>query len=118
MQYRIGQGTDVHKLESETPLIIGGVSIPCSKGSKGHSDGDVLYHALVDSLLGSLAQGDIGQLAVPVRNFHRSHDGPVSDQLNHQSVGIGTGIQVNFSVIAKFAVRRFFPVHRTAILCW
>ena len=41
-------------------LIIGGVSIPFSKGSKGHSDGDVLYHAMVDAMLGSLALGDIG----------------------------------------------------------
>ena len=61
MKNRIGQGFDVHKLKAGVPLIIGGVSIPHSKGSKGHSDGDVLFHAIVDALLGSLALGDIGK---------------------------------------------------------
>ena len=61
MQNRIGYGIDVHRLENGTPLIIGGVSISYSKGSKGHSDGDVLFHAIVDAILGSLALGDIGQ---------------------------------------------------------
>ena len=61
MKNRIGQGIDVHQLVVGTPLIIGGVSISYSRGSKGHSDGDVLFHAIVDAILGSLALGDIGQ---------------------------------------------------------
>jgi len=61
MKNRIGQGFDAHKLKVGTPLTIGGVSIPNSKGSEGHSDGDVLYHAIVDACLGAIAQGDIGQ---------------------------------------------------------
>ena len=61
MQYRIGSGVDSHRLEEGSPLIIGGVSIPFQKGSKGHSDGDVLFHAIVDAILGSLALGDIGK---------------------------------------------------------
>ena len=61
MNSRIGQGVDVHKLDKGTPLIIGGVSIPSDKGSIGHSDGDVLYHAIVDACLGAMALGDIGQ---------------------------------------------------------
>ena len=61
MENKIGQGFDVHKLEIGTPLIIGGVSIPNNKGSLGHSDGDVLYHAIVDACLGAMALGDIGQ---------------------------------------------------------
>ena len=61
MQNRIGQGIDVHQLKAGTSLLIGGVNIPYFKGSKGHSDGDVLYHAIVDALLGALALGDIGQ---------------------------------------------------------
>ena len=60
MPTRIGNGFDVHQLEAGTPLIIGGVPIPFHQGSMGHSDGDVLYHAIVDALLGSLALGDIG----------------------------------------------------------
>ena len=61
MKIRIGQGIDVHQLIADIPLVIGGVSIPYSKGSKGHSDGDVLYHAIVDAILGALSLGDIGQ---------------------------------------------------------
>ena len=60
MQHRIGYGFDAHQFETGIPLIIGGVSIPFSKGSKGHSDGDVLFHSIVDSILGALALGDIG----------------------------------------------------------
>ena len=61
MQYLIGSGIDIHQLEEGIPLVVGGVSIPYSKGSKGHSDGDVLFHAIVDAILGSLALGDIGK---------------------------------------------------------
>ena len=61
MNSRVGQGIDIHKLDNGTPLIVGGVLIPSDKGSIGHSDGDVLYHAIVDALLGALSLGDIGQ---------------------------------------------------------
>ena len=61
MQYRIGNGIDIHQLEEGIPLIIGGISIPFKNGSKGHSDGDVLFHAIVDAILGSLSLGDIGK---------------------------------------------------------
>ena len=61
MSIRIGQGLDSHQLVEGYKLIIGGIEIPYAKGSKGHSDGDVLLHAIVDSLLGSISMGDIGQ---------------------------------------------------------
>lgn len=57
---RIGQGWDLHKLENGLELTIGGVIIPHSKGFVAHSDGDVLYHALIDAIFGSCALGDIG----------------------------------------------------------
>ncbi len=57
---RIGQGCDIHRLVEGRPLVIGGVTIPFDKGEDAHSDGDVLIHAMIDSLLGALAQGDIG----------------------------------------------------------
>ncbi|MDC7235297.1 MAG: 2-C-methyl-D-erythritol 2,4-cyclodiphosphate synthase [Spirochaetales bacterium] len=57
---RIGQGYDIHRLVAGRPLILGGVTIPSEKGEAAHSDGDVLIHALIDALLGALAQGDIG----------------------------------------------------------
>lgn len=59
---RIGQGFDVHALVPDRPLIIGGVTIPYHLGLLGHSDADVLLHALTDALLGAAALGDIGRL--------------------------------------------------------
>jgi len=58
---RVGIGYDVHKLVENRNLIIGGVNIPNSKGLLGHSDADVLIHAIMDSLLGAAALGDIGK---------------------------------------------------------
>lgn len=58
---RIGLGYDVHKLVEGRPLIIGGVNIPHEKGLLGHSDADVLIHAIMDGMLGALALGDIGK---------------------------------------------------------
>ena len=58
---RIGQGYDVHRLVEGRKLIIGGVDIPYEKGLLGHSDADVLLHAVMDALLGAAALGDIGQ---------------------------------------------------------
>jgi ygbB family len=58
---RIGNGYDVHKLVEGRKLILGGVEIPHTKGVLGHSDGDVLIHAIMDAMLGALALGDIGQ---------------------------------------------------------
>lgn len=60
--YRIGNGYDVHAFTTGDAICLGGVTIPHSKGLKAHSDGDVLLHALIDALLGSVAMGDIGQL--------------------------------------------------------
>ncbi|WP_027634640.1 2-C-methyl-D-erythritol 2,4-cyclodiphosphate synthase [Clostridium hydrogeniformans] len=57
---RVGMGYDVHKLTTNRDLIIGGVKIPYEKGLLGHSDADVLTHAIMDSLLGACALGDIG----------------------------------------------------------
>lgn len=59
---RIGHGYDVHRLVPDRALILGGVRIPWEKGLLGHSDADVLLHAICDSLLGALALGDIGVL--------------------------------------------------------
>ncbi|MDA3813646.1 MAG: 2-C-methyl-D-erythritol 2,4-cyclodiphosphate synthase [Candidatus Cloacimonetes bacterium] len=59
---RIGYGYDVHKLLENRKLILGGVNIPFEKGLLGHSDADVLIHAVIDAILGALAKGDIGML--------------------------------------------------------
>lgn len=60
-ELRIGQGYDLHRLVPERDLIIGGVKIPHDKGLLGHSDADVLCHAIIDALFGAVAAGDIGR---------------------------------------------------------
>ncbi|MDR2490354.1 MAG: 2-C-methyl-D-erythritol 2,4-cyclodiphosphate synthase [Spirochaetaceae bacterium] len=59
---RIGLGRDIHRLIAGRPLILGGIRLPFDKGEAGHSDGDVLCHAIIDALLGAAALGDIGEL--------------------------------------------------------
>ncbi|WP_341775216.1 2-C-methyl-D-erythritol 2,4-cyclodiphosphate synthase [Staphylococcus hyicus] len=59
---RVGLGYDVHAFDEHRPLIIGGIEVPHTKGLKGHSDADVLLHAITDAILGACALGDIGKL--------------------------------------------------------
>lgn len=61
VKFRVGQGYDVHRLVEGRPLILGGVTIPHSLGLDGHSDADVLLHAVTDALFGAAAMGDIGR---------------------------------------------------------
>lgn len=60
--FRVGQGYDAHALVENRKLILGGVDIPFEKGLLGHSDADVLIHAIMDALLGAVAEGDIGKM--------------------------------------------------------
>ncbi len=62
MDIRVGQGYDVHALVTGRPLILGGVTIPYERGLAGHSDADVLLHAITDAILGAAALGDIGRM--------------------------------------------------------
>jgi 2-C-methyl-D-erythritol 2,4-cyclodiphosphate synthase len=62
MTYRVGIGVDAHALERGVPLILGGVRFDFDRGLAGHSDGDVLAHALIDAVLGAAGLGDIGSL--------------------------------------------------------
>jgi 2-C-methyl-D-erythritol 2,4-cyclodiphosphate synthase len=59
-EFRIGHGFDVHRLHRRRKLILGGVEIPHARGLLGHSDADVLLHALINALLGAMAEGDLG----------------------------------------------------------
>ena len=71
---RIGQGYDVHRLVPGRALILGGVNIPYEKGLDGHSDADVLVHAVMDALLGAAALGDIGKLFPDTDERYRGAD--------------------------------------------
>lgn len=73
-EIRIGQGFDVHRLEAGRALVIGGVRIPFEKGLLGHSDADVLLHAICDALLGAAALGDIGVHFPPSEEKYKNID--------------------------------------------
>ncbi|MBU0982595.1 MAG: 2-C-methyl-D-erythritol 2,4-cyclodiphosphate synthase [candidate division Zixibacteria bacterium] len=73
-QLRVGQGYDVHQLVEGRKLIIGGVAIPFERGLLGHSDADVLYHAVADALLGAAGLGDIGQHFPPSDDRYKDAD--------------------------------------------
>jgi 2-C-methyl-D-erythritol 2,4-cyclodiphosphate synthase len=60
LEYRTGFGYDVHRLVEDRPLILGGVTVPFERGLEGHSDADVLLHAVIDAVLGAAGLGDIG----------------------------------------------------------
>ena len=64
-EIRTGLGWDTHRLAAGRPLILGGVTVPCDMGLEGHSDADVLAHAITDALLGAVAAGDIGSYFPP-----------------------------------------------------
>ena len=74
MDFRIGHGYDVHRLTEGRRLVLGGVEIPYSKGLLGHSDADVLLHAIADALLGAAALGDIGLLFPDTDPAYRGAD--------------------------------------------
>lgn len=76
-QFRIGQGFDVHALVPGRRLVIGGVRIPFERGLLGHSDADVLLHALTDALLGAAGLGDIGRLFPDTDPAHAGADSRV-----------------------------------------
>jgi 2-C-methyl-D-erythritol 2,4-cyclodiphosphate synthase len=71
---KVGIGYDVHALGEKRKLIIGGVTIPYEKGLLGHSDADVLLHAVMDSLLGAMGKGDIGKLFPDTDDAYKDAD--------------------------------------------
>ena len=94
MTVRIGNGFDVHRLVADRPLILGGVEIPSDHGLAGHSDADVLLHALCDAMLGALALGDIGRHFPPSDETWRGADSReflrrVNDMIQQQGWQVG-----------------------------
>lgn len=71
---KIGLGYDLHALKQGRPLILGGIVIPSDKGEQGHSDGDVLFHAITDALLGAAGLSDIGELFPPSQEQWKGAD--------------------------------------------
>lgn len=84
---RIGHGYDVHRLKEGRKLILGGVEIPHDRGLDGHSDADVLIHAIMDSLLGAAALGDIGKLFPDTDEAYRGIDSTILLERVVQAIG-------------------------------
>ena len=111
MQYRIGSGIDVHQLVEGRELWLGGIKIPHHKGALGHSDADVLLHAICDALLGALALGDIGthfpDTDASYKNIdskillQRSYD--LIKQKNYTIVNIDSSVVLEAPKIKKYA---------------
>ena len=115
---RIGQGTDVHALVAGRPLLLGGVEIPFDRGLAGHSDGDVLLHAVADAILGALGEGDLG------RHFPSSDEslrGIASAELLARVVArmSGAGYAVgNLDATILAQVPRLAPTSVSCPVCW
>lgn len=100
---RIGHGYDVHRLVEGRPLILGGVNIPYEKGLDGHSDADVLIHAIIDALLGAAALGDIGKLYPDTDNRYLGIDSRIllSDTADRLSEKGYTIVNIDATVVAQ-----------------
>ena len=101
--WRVGQGYDVHRLTEGRPLILGGVTIPYKQGLLGHSDADVLLHAIMDAALGAAALGDIGHLFPDTDPQWEGADSrallrAVRDRLEGEGYGV---VNVDATVIAQ-----------------
>ena len=100
---RIGHGYDVHRLAPDRPLILGGVNIPHALGLLGHSDADVLVHAVMDALLGAAALGDIGKLFPDTDPQYEGIDSLLLlDRVRERIAGAGYAIgNIDVTVIAQ-----------------
>ncbi len=110
---RIGFGFDVHQLTSERKLWLGGVQIPHTKGALGHSDADVLLHAICDAILGALAIGDIGQHFPDTDNSLKNIDSKIllqkviqlMDNKNYKIGNIDSSLCLEKPKIMKYAIQ-------------
>ena len=113
-EFRTGIGYDLHRLEADRKLIIGGVEIPFEKGLAGHSDADILMHAITDALLGAASLGDIGELFPPTDPQWKDADSEVFlQQARELVVGYGYRI-VNVDAVIVLERPKLLP-HRAAI---
>ncbi len=114
---RIGLGHDTHRLVPGGPLLIGGVSIPFDRQLFGHSDADVLLHAVTDSLLGAAALGDIGEMFPDTTQENRGRDSGEMLQLAYQAVTTRTGLRLANLDCIVFAQRPKLSPYKSQIQC-
>lgn len=112
---RIGLGHDTHRLVPGGPLVIGGVSIPFDRHLLGHSDADVLLHAITDSLLGAAALGDIGEMFPDSADENRGRDSGEMLRLAYQAVRARAGLSIVNLDCVVLAQRPKLSPHRDRI---
>ncbi len=111
MSYRIGSGVDFHQLEEGRELWIGGIHIPHHKGAVGHSDADVLLHAICDAMLGALCLGDIGKHFPNTDDAYKgidsklllAHTYNLIKEKSYRIVNIDTTVCLEFPKIMRYA---------------
>ncbi|MBU8934434.1 MAG: 2-C-methyl-D-erythritol 2,4-cyclodiphosphate synthase [candidate division Zixibacteria bacterium] len=118
-EIRIGSGFDVHKLVEDRDLVIGGVRIPYERGLEGHSDADVLLHAIMDALLGAAGLPDIGQQYPPSDPAYKDADskGLLAQVVRIvQDAGFGQIVNIDATIIAERPkMANHIPAMKTAI---
>lgn len=100
--FRVGQGFDVHAFDPERPLVLGGITIPDAPGLGGHSDADVLAHAIADALLGAAGLGDIGELFPAVDEWEGASSLRMLEHVAHAVSEAGWSIvNVDSTIVAE-----------------
>jgi 2-C-methyl-D-erythritol 2,4-cyclodiphosphate synthase len=98
-EYRTGIGTDIHRLVPDRPLFLGGVLVPFELGLLAHSDGDVVIHAVIDSLLGATAMGDIGTIFPDNDPAYKNIDSKHLLSLVHEKIEEGKWQIINIDIV-------------------
>ncbi len=112
---RIGLGYDIHRLVEGRRLLLGGVELPFEKGEDGHSDGDVLFHAIADAVLGASGLGDIGSFFPPEDAKWKDADSAVLLQTVMEKV-YSTGWKIeNLDCVVKLEKPKFNPYRQQVI---
>lgn len=112
---RVGLGYDLHRLIDGRKLLLGGVELPFNKGEDGHSDGDVLYHAITDAILGASGLGDIGSFFPPEEAQWKDADS--AQLLKHVMKTVyGEGWKIeNIDCVIKLEKPKFIPYRQQVI---
>ncbi|MBR5645264.1 MAG: 2-C-methyl-D-erythritol 2,4-cyclodiphosphate synthase [Treponema sp.] len=113
--FRTGLGTDLHRLVEGRKLLLGGIQLDFNKGEDGHSDGDVLIHAIIDSLLGAAALGDIGTFFPPEDNKWKDCDSSILlEEVMNKITEDGWKIE-NLDCVVKLQSPKFIPYREKVI---
>ena len=122
LDLRVGIGYDSHRLVDGRRLILGGVEIPFEKGLSGHSDGDILFHALTDALLGAMGLGDIGQYFPPSDPQWKDADSAIFLARTRRLLEDNGYRIVNVDTVIAWSARKSGPyynvIRKESPTCW